>query len=352
MIKKRKRIAIYLLLLFIAFLSMLVFIPRSYDTPAFKARAGTRFWHLPTGSEIGYFLIPAKGDKKPFPVIFLQGGPGGPIYDRNIDLLSSLSIMGYDVYLYDQVGCGSSCRLEHIEEYTVERHRRDLEEIIEIIGAEKVILIGQSWGAMLAAAFIAEHPDIVEKVIFTGPGPVLPWNSKLAAIQPPDSLSLKQPIFTNREGRKKVYNLRAKFVEALAKAFDWKLASDREMDAFSTLLNHEMGKSTLCNPNDQIVSDKIESGSGYYSMVKTVQSFDISKDIRSKLNGCPVPALIMRGQCDGIQWGYVSEYLQLFINSHLVIIPDAGHSIGREQPELYKRTIEAFLSNNKSSLVQ
>ncbi|MBK6963760.1 MAG: alpha/beta hydrolase [Bacteroidales bacterium] len=323
---------------------MLVLIPRTYDTPVFKARPGTRFLQLPTGSEIGYFLIPAKGDKKPFPVIFLQGGPGGPIYDRNIELLSSLANIGYDVYLYDQVGCGSSCRLEHIQEYTVERHRRVLEEIIKITGAEKVILIGQSWGAMLATAFIAEHPDRVEKVIFTGPGPILPWNTKLETIQPPDSLSLKQPVFTNRQGRKKIYNLRAKFVEAMAKAFNWKLATDREMDAFSTLLNHEMGKSTLCNPNDPAVIHMIESGSGYYSMVKTVQSFEISADIRSKLQGCPVPALIMRGQCDGIKWGYVSEYLQLFINSKLVIIPDAGHSIGSEQPELYQRNIEKFLT--------
>jgi proline iminopeptidase len=345
MIKKQKRIVLYLLLIFVSFLFMLVLIPRTYDTPVFKVRVGTRFWRLPTGSEIGYFLISAKGEKKPLPVIFLQGGPGGPIYDRNIKLLSSLSDIGYDVYLYDQVGCGSSCRLDHIEEYTVERHRRDLEEIIKIIGAGKVILIGQSWGAMLATAFIAEHPDKVEKVIFTGPGPILPWNTKLETIQPPDSLSLKQPVFTNRQGRKKVYNLRAKFVEAMARAFNWKLASDFEMDAFSTLLNHEMGKSTVCNPSDPGVSNKIESGSGYYSMVKTVQSFDKTTDIRSKLKGCPVPALIMRGQCDGIKWGYLGEYLQLFTNSQLVIIPDAGHSIGIEQPELYQRNIAAFLTN-------
>lgn len=345
MIKKRKRIALTLMLLFVAFLLMLVLIPRTYDTPVFKIRAGTRYWQLPTGSEIGYFLISAKGEKKPFPVIFLQGGPGGPIYDRNIEQLSSLAELGYDVYLYDQAGCGASGRLEHIEEYTVERHRRDLEEIIKTIGAEKVILIGQSWGAMLATAFIAEHPDKVEKVIFTGPGPILPWNTKLETIQPPDSLSLKQPLFTNRQGRKKVYNLRAKFVEALARAFNWKLASDREMDAFSTLLNHEMGKSTLCNPDDLIVTNKIESGSGYYSMVKTVQSFDVTTDIRAKLTRCTVPALIMRGQCDGIQWGYAGEYLTLFTHSKMVIIPDAGHSIGSEQPELYQNNIKEFLTN-------
>ncbi|MBK9359012.1 MAG: alpha/beta fold hydrolase [Bacteroidales bacterium] len=60
-----------------------------------------------------------------------SGGPGGPIYDRNIKLLAPLAVNGFDVYLYDQIGCGSSARLENIEEYSVERHRRDLEEIVK-----------------------------------------------------------------------------------------------------------------------------------------------------------------------------------------------------------------------------
>jgi len=117
------------------------------------------------------------------------------------------------------------------------------------------------------------------------------------------------------------------------------------MDAFSTLLNHEMSKSTRCNPDNLPSSNNIESGYGYYSMVKTVQSFSNITDIRSKLKGCTIPAMIMLGQCDGIKWGYVSDYLQLFINNRLVIIPNAGHSIGREQPELYKQNLVAFLTN-------
>ncbi|MBK6345568.1 MAG: hypothetical protein IPF68_06460 [Bacteroidales bacterium] len=40
---------------------------------------------------------------------------------------------------------------------------------------------------------------------------------------------------------------------------------------------------------------EMEAGSGYYAMVKTVQSFNNVADIRSKLRECPVPALIMRG---------------------------------------------------------
>lgn len=344
MLKKIFRLAFLLFIVVLIILAQMILNPVKYDVPEYQIRVDTRFWTLPTGSKIGYTHIQAIGEKKLYPVIFLQGGPGGPVYDLNIELLTPLAESGFDVYLYDQVGCGASSRLEDIEDYTVDRHKRDLEEIVKIIGTEKVILIGQSWGAILATAFIADNARKVDKVIFTGPGPIMPWKRELENLKPPDSLNLTQPTFTNRQGRDKIYNLRAKVVEAFAKTFNIKLASDEEMDAFSTLLNHEMGKSTVCNPGDKDVEDNIESGSGYYSMVKTAQSFKKTTDVRPKLTACPIPALVMRGQCDGIKWGYANEYLQLFINHRLVIIPGAGHSIGREQPGLYLQTIRQFLN--------
>jgi len=37
------------------------------------------------------------------------------------------------------------------------------------------------------------------------------------------------------------------------------------------------------------------------------------------------------------------EYLELFPNHQLKIIPDAGHSVSVEQPEVYLETIRDFL---------
>ena len=344
MIKWMLRIIGFGLLIPAFTLLLIALVPVTYDVPEYQGQGGKSFWQLQTGSRIAYTLIPGKGDKSAYPVIFLQGGPGGPIYQRNIEQLSPLADDGYDVYLYDQIGCGASGRLEHINEYSVDRHKRDLAAIIEKIGAQKVILIGQSWGAMLAAAFISEHPGKIEKVVFTGPGPLLPVNNELIGVNAPDSLQLRVPKYTNRDGKKKVYNIRARFVEALAKAFDWKLASDEEMDAFATLLNHEMAKSTVCNPDKETTQHAMESGSGYYAMVKTAQSFNSVPDVRPGLKGCRVPALIMRGQCDGIKWGFTNEYLQLFSNCKLVVVPNAGHAIGVEQPEVYIETIRRFLA--------
>ena len=114
------------ILVIAGFVILIIFLPRSYKVPVFREREGTQFWILKTGSRIAYIHILAKGEKKPCPVIFLQGGPGGPVYNENIRILSILAESGYDVFLYDQIGCGYSDRIKNIEEYTVERHKKDL----------------------------------------------------------------------------------------------------------------------------------------------------------------------------------------------------------------------------------
>ena len=339
--KKAFKLIAYSVLFCLLICFSVVMWPRKYNVPGMENREGIQFWDLPTGSKIAYTLIPAKGDKKPFPILFLQGGPGGPIYDHNIRLLSQLAEDGYDVYFYDQVGCGFSERLENIDEYTVDRHKRDLEEIVKKTGKQKVILIGQSWGAMLATEFVSANPEKIERLIFTSPGPILPINFSLEKAISPGSLQLRKPIFTNRQGREKAYNHRARFVEYCATAFGLKLATDKEMDDFASYLSFETGKSTVF---DTSYARKVENGSGYYCMIKTVQSFKTVADKREKLSQCFVPVLIMKGQCDNIKWGYTNEYLTIFPKHQFVLVPDAGHVIALENPAVYLNAIRDFLA--------
>lgn len=337
----KRKFLIYLMLLSIAVCFLLIFIPRTYDVPQSHTREGTHYWDLPTGSKIGYMLIPAKGPKKPFPIIYLQGGPGGFISDYNVKTFTSLSDDGYDIYLYDQIGSGQSARLSNISEYTADRHKQDLEKICKIIGSEKVILIGQSWGAVLATLFIADNPNSVEKIIFTGVPPIQPMKKEYLYIKAPDSLHLKKPPYSNGEANEKTQNIRSSATAIFARAFGVKLAPDKEVDDFQTYRNQELNKATVC---DTLKALDTEGGGGFYAQVMTIKSFSEIKDPRTKLKNCKIPTLIMKGQCDSQPWGFVIEYLELFTNYTLKIIPDAGHSIAVEQPEIYINTIRNFLN--------
>lgn len=338
--KKIFKLSIYAFLICTGIFLLAVFIPKAYEVPHLQKRENTKYWNLKKGSTIAFTLIPALGVKKPYPIIYLQGGPGGFVSDRIIKTLKPLSEEGFDIYFYDQIGSGLSERLIDITEYTAERHKNDLVEIINTIGSDKVILIGQSWGAILATLYMAEHTDKVEKAIFIGPGPLLPVRKELTSIHAPDSLHLKNPVFSNSEANEKCQNIRVRAITFWAKALGKKLASDAEADDFQTFLNNELNKATVCDTSNAL---KAEAGGGFYVQVMTTKSFDKMKDIRPKLIDCKIPVLIMKGQCDNQPWGFVHEYFELFPNYQLKIIPDAGHSISVEQPELYLKTILDFL---------
>lgn len=337
----------YALLLLVCVLIFKIFVPRYYPIPPLKQRENTQFWDLATGSKIGYNLLIAKRNKKPLPIIYLHGGPGGRINDKHIQILSNFTDDGYDVYLYDQIGSGESSRLSNISDYTADRHIKDLHEIIKKIGAQKVILIGQSWGGILATFFAGAFPNEVEKIVLTNPGPLFPYLKVLNEIKPPDSLQLKSPIFSNAQGNDRVKNLRTAAMKFFAIHFGIKIADDKEADEFSTYTAYEINKSTVFDTSKIVkITDvpSISSLNGYYAGIMTVQNLIEGEDRRSKLKGLDIPILVLKSQYDNQIWGGTHEYLELFKNHKLQIIPNAGHFIENEQPELYLKYIRPFLT--------
>jgi proline iminopeptidase len=323
----------------------LLFMPRHYSTTHLKERKGTKYWKLPTGSSIAYTLLPAKCIKKKFPLIYLHGGPGAGITDREVKTFSTLADQGYDVYLYDQIGCGHSGRLKNINEYSADRHRKDLEEIVKTINAEKVYLIAQSWGSILAVLYVSENPTKVERLVITAPGPIQPGNNRYASIAAPDSFHFRTPYFTNRMGNEKAENIRSRTIFYFARTFGMKIASDHEADEFATYLTTELNKSMVCDTSKAVIAEGTE---GFYVHYMTLKSFGRLSDPRPKLKNFTAPVLIMKAQCDNQKWGYTQEFLDLFSNSKLVVVPDAGHNIFLEQPGEYVRLIGEFLGTESS----
>ena len=337
------KILLILLLCIIGGFFCVIFIPRKYNVPELQKRVVTQFWNLPTGSKIGYIFIQGKGIRKTSPIIFLNGGPGGYITDEGIQLKSKLSNLGYDIYMYDQIGSGQSERLSKITEYTAERHKKDLEEIIKRIGSQKVILIGQSWGAILAVLFAADNQNKIEKLIFTCPGPIYPVHQDLISVIPPDSLHLKTPIYSNAQGNFKANNFRTKAMSFFATNFAVKLATDKEADDFETYLDFEVNKSTVY---DTSKIPKMSAGGGYYASVMTFNSLHTIQDPRPKLKNSEIPILVIKAQYDNQKWGFTKEYCEIFKNYKLLIIPNSGHAISIEMPGLYLKSIEEFLKQN------
>jgi proline iminopeptidase len=329
-----------LLILLIVFLSK-VFWPRHYAVQSREREINSTFWHLSTGSTIGYTCISSTSkESQAYPIIYLHGGPGGAISKRVIDDLKPLSDDGFDVYFYDQIGSGASSRLSDISEYTVQRQVDDLNEIITKINSGKVTLVGQSWGSVLAAAYLSKHPERIDKIIFTSPGPIYPINKAEINIPAPDSFRLRAPFYTNKAANESSTNIRIKAITFFAIHFGIKIASDIEVDEYADFLDSKAYKSALCDTSVNLENRGIN---GFFASIMTYKNILLMKDFREKIKGINIPVLILKGQCDNQTWGATNEYLSLFPNHKFVLIPNAGHFINVEQHEMYIREIKSFL---------
>lgn len=103
-------------------------------------------------------------------IVALHGGPGSDY--RSILNFSRFSSDGFYVVFYDQRGSGLSKRHDK-EAFTIQTFIDDLEAVIRYYRRrpdQKVILMGQSWGAMLATAYVNEHPGEISGVVMSEPG--------------------------------------------------------------------------------------------------------------------------------------------------------------------------------------
>lgn len=333
-------IAFFLALFFFAFK---ILWPDDYEMVPKKSRENLKYWNLVNGSTIAYTFLPGNPlFKKANPIIYLHGGPGAGITQLEITTYEKFASEGFDVYLYDQVGCGYSNRLEDISDYTAKRHVEDLAFIIDSIGSDKVILAAQSWGSILALSYVAAHPARVSRIVITAPAPIQPLRKELATLQPPDSLHLRQPSFLMEKAAVKKASMRARITRYLARNYSYKLAGDKEADQYATWRTDELNKSMVC---DSVFAVRAEGSEGCYVQYITSKSIATIPDHRITLKNLDIPVLILKAQCDNQPWGYTSEYLDIFKNHRFTLITDAGHNAYIEQPQQYVNAIVDFLEN-------
>jgi len=102
-----------------------------------------------------------------FPILLLSGGPGAES-SYMLPIVKELE-KAYQVILLDQRGTGQS-RLERIDSstITVAKYVEDVEALRTHLGLDHWMLLGHSWGGLLALAVAAEHPDPVAAMILVG----------------------------------------------------------------------------------------------------------------------------------------------------------------------------------------
>ncbi|MFF0223324.1 alpha/beta fold hydrolase [Streptomyces sp. NPDC004629] len=310
-------------------------------TPPQPHSRPTGYWTLPTGSRLAYTLLRAHGTPRPTPVIVLHGGPGTP-GDGPDPLEKQLAARGHDVYSYDQLGSGRSGRLADPTGYTVARQVADLDAVRARIGADRVVLLGASWGATLAAEYLAAHPARVSRMVLTSPGVLWApaWKGR-AEGDIWDRLTADQQRRLDALEAKPRLLAWSLLMEANPRAAH-ALVSDAELDAVFARLLAISAPAATCHPSRPL-HDLPASVPGFYANQLTTADQLTVPDPRPALRRIRVPALILRGTCDYKNPGIAREYDEVLPNSTLVTVDGAGHLIDAEQPGRYRQSVIRFL---------
>ncbi len=99
------------------------------------------------------------------PAVFLHGGPGGGISPSHRRLFDPAR---YDVLLFDQRGCGRSTPHAELAANTTWHLVDDIERLRALVGVERWLVFGGSWGSTLALAYAETHPARVSALILRG----------------------------------------------------------------------------------------------------------------------------------------------------------------------------------------
>ena len=99
------------------------------------------------------------------PVVFLHGGPGAgcsPDHRRQFDPAR------YNILLFDQRGCGRSTPHASLDANTTWHIVADIERLRTMLGVERWMVFGGSWGSTLSLAYAQTHPERVTELVLRG----------------------------------------------------------------------------------------------------------------------------------------------------------------------------------------
>lgn len=276
-------------------------------------------------------------------VLIIHGGPGMPFREP---MLGLQPLAGeYRFHYYDQRGCGKSTRpIDHFDSQNQYENMTtldqtlglgaqiaDIERIRQLLGEEKLILIGHSWGSFLASLYAAEFPGHIEALIL---------------ISPANMLVMPQPeadsdLFASVRSRLPEHQL-AEYDSFMKDYFDYnKLYTRTEADLMA--LDEKFGEYyiSVIDVTDEQYIEQGEPG-GWMTWGMYI-SMGQRHDYRDGLKKVTAPVLVIHG-ADDLQSEAASRlYSDTFPNAQFEIIENADHSSFQQQPDEFASLVADFL---------
>jgi proline iminopeptidase len=257
---------------------------------------------------------------------------GGPDFDHryllpDLDRLSD----GYRLVYYDQRGRGDSTRVRP-EDVTLASELADLDAVRQAFRLDRVLLLGHSWGTVLALEYAVRHPERVSRMILMNPAPASTAQYRRVRKERLEALGTDldrmkaiaaTEAFRRGDPEAVAAYYRIHFKPALARPADL----ERVMTSFRASFTPERilaGRAI----EDQLMKETWASD-GY--------------DLLPRLRKVAVPTLVITGDHDFFPVSMAEEISRALPSSHLVTLEGCGHFTYLECPAEVRRSIDEFL---------
>jgi len=265
-------------------------------------------------------------------VIVLHGGPGADYrYLLNLQSLAD----EYFVVFYDQRGTGLSVRVPK-KEITLDQFIDDLDLFVDHYGKNKPVnLIGHSWGAMLASAYVGTYPKKVRKIV------------------------LAEPAFLNSDTSAELFAKGGwpgfRVVWGFSKAWVGKWFVKAKGDEYAREDYFLEKVMPLFQMPEELCEGKLPElhawrfgASNFQATIGrmlTDREWANDLDFSAGVDHYQGDALFVTGACNTLQGeDYQRRLMKPFRHASIAVIPKAGHFMFNEQPEISTSVVRVFFN--------
>jgi len=258
------------------------------------------------------------------PIVLLSGGPG-----FNVDYMLPVGDFlpaDYQRIFLEQRGTGRSLAASlSPESMTLQTVVEDLEALRQHLKQDRLLLLGHSWGGMLAMAYAVAHPERVDRLILIGSGG--------------PTLEFAQRFSDNIDTR-----LRPEDIEARSY---WQAAVKNGVDRDKAALEETRAivPGYFFDRKKALAFAAGLKDGELHSDANRMLFTDLAKryDLRAGLKKLDRPVLIVQGHQDPGGDKTAEDIHALIPGSTLSYINKSGHFPWLEQPDEFRRVVGAFL---------
>ena len=258
------------------------------------------------------------------PLLVLHGGPGVP-HDY-LENLVSLASPRQRVVFYDQLGCGRSDRPDDPGRWKLPRFVAELDRVRAALGLGHVVLLGQSWGGMLAIEYMLTRPAGVAGLILSNTTP-------------------SAPLF-EREARRLLSLLPAEVRETIRRCEAGHAFSSAEYQA--AMMVYYARHVIRVQPMPDFVARSFAGVGQPYFVMWGKSEFNVTGNLRdwdrtARLGEIAAPVLVLSGEHDE-STPLVNQVLVDGIRgARWHLMPGCSHFCHVEAPEAYRTLVTEFL---------